>query len=115
MKSSKEFFERLKNDEAFSKEVAEAIIAKREAGAANYYETYIPVANERGYELSKEELDTILAASTEELTEEELGKVAGGTSCLIPAIIFVTVTSTVMTASLTVSIVTAIKNSQDGF
>ena len=110
MKSSKEFFDRLRNDEAFSKEVAEAIIAKREAGAENYYDVYIPVANERGYELSREEIDTILEASKEELSEEDLGKVAGGTMCPIIASIFLAVTSSIMTASLSISIVTAIQN-----
>lgn len=81
MKTAKELFERLKTDEAFAKEFAEALKTKREAGAKSYYETYIPAAAERGYELSKEELDEIINAQETELSPEELGKVAGGTSC----------------------------------
>ena len=81
MKTSKELFERLKTDEAFAKEFNEALVAKREAGAKSYYETFIPAAAERGYELSKEELDAVMNAQDSELSPEELGKVAGGTSC----------------------------------
>ena len=83
MKTAKELFERLKTDEAFAKEFSEALTAKREAGAKSYYETIIPAAEERGYELSKEELDEILNAQDTELSPDELGKVAGGASCLV--------------------------------
>ena len=83
MKTAKELFDRLKTDEAFTKEFSEALVAKREAGAKNYYETIIPAAEERGYELSKEELDEILNAQDTELSPDELGKVAGGASCLV--------------------------------
>ena len=86
MKTAKELFERLKTDEAFAKEFSEALTAKREAGAKSYYETIIPAAEERGYELSKEELDEILKAQDSELSAEELGKVAGGGSCVTLAI-----------------------------
>lgn len=82
MKTTKEFFERLATDEAFAKDVEETIEAKRKAGASNYYDTLIPIASERGYELSREELDAINAAQAAELSDDELGKVAGGTSCL---------------------------------
>lgn len=47
-----------------------------------YYETFIPAAAEMGYEVSKEELDEIVDAESEDISEEELGKIAGGTSCL---------------------------------
>ncbi|MBR5088791.1 MAG: hypothetical protein IK093_05135 [Ruminiclostridium sp.] len=83
MKTAKELFERLKTDEAFAKEFSEALTAKREAGAKSVYETFIPAATERGYELSKEELDEVLNAQEAELSPEELGKAAGGTSCVI--------------------------------
>ena len=86
MKTAEELFNRLKTDEAFASEFAGALTAKREAGAANYYETMIPAANEAGYELTKEDIDAVLDANKGELTEEELGKVAGGTSCLTAAI-----------------------------
>ena len=101
MKTSKEFFERLKTDEAFAKEVGEKIAAKREAGAANYYETIIPVAEELGYEVKKEELDAINEAQNSELSEEELGKVSGGGSCLV----LVTIASVLgITATIMVSL-----------
>ena len=82
MKTAKELFERLKTDETFLKEFDEALKVKREAGAKSVYETFIPAAAERGYEISKEELDEILNAQETELSAEDLGKVAGGTSCL---------------------------------
>ena len=82
MKSAKELFERLKTDGAFAKDFSEALKAKREAGAKSYYETFIPAAAERGYELSREELDEVLKAQDSELSAEELGKVAGGGSCV---------------------------------
>ena len=44
MKAAEEFFERLRTDEAFAKEIAEALSAKREAGANSYYDTVIPAA-----------------------------------------------------------------------
>ena len=83
MKTAKELFERLKTDEAFAKEFTEAVTAKREAGAKSYFETYIPAAAERGYELSKEELDAVINSQDTELSAEDLGKVAGGTSCIL--------------------------------
>ena len=82
MKTSKEFFERLQTDTDFANEVKEAINLKREDGATNYYETFIPVAAERGYTVTAEDLDIIAEQQTSELSEEELGKVAGGTSCI---------------------------------
>ena len=101
MKTAKAFFERLQSDEAFAQKVNESIQARREAGARNYYETFIPVAAENGYELTKEELDSVIEAVRSEVSEEELGKVAGGTSC-IGALISMAITITSMvTATLT--------------
>ena len=82
MKTAKELFERLKTDEAFAKEFSEALTAKREAGAKSYYETIIPVAEERGYMVTKEDIDEMLKVHDEELSPDELGKVAGGASCI---------------------------------
>lgn len=78
--------ERLGSDEEFAGKVCEAIAVKREHGATNYYETFIPVANEMGYEISKEELDKIHEMQISNLSEEELGKVSGGTSCMYAVI-----------------------------
>lgn len=82
MKTAKELFERLKTDAAFAKEFTEALNAKREAGAKSYYETIIPAAEERGYAVTKDDIDEMLKAQEADLTPEELGKVAGGTSCI---------------------------------
>ena len=65
MRSAKELFERLKTDEAFAKEFTAAIKSKREAGAKSYYETYIPAAEERGYELTAQELDEVIRNCSE--------------------------------------------------
>ena len=81
MKKATDLFKRLKTDEAFAKDFTEALKARREAGAKNYYETVIPSAEEFGYSISKEELDEYIALQDTELSEEELGKVAGGASC----------------------------------
>ena len=82
MANTKELMERLNSDSEFAQKFTEAVNARREAGAKNYYETVIPTAAEFGYEVTEEELDEINEQSRAELTEEELGKVAGGTSCL---------------------------------
>ena len=82
MKTSKELIERLQSDEAFVKEFDEALKSKRESGAKNVYECFIPVAADYGYAVSKEEMDAFAAERSEELSEEELGKLSGGTACV---------------------------------
>lgn len=42
----------------------------------------IPAAADFGYELTREELDGMINAQDAELTVDDLGKAAGGTSCL---------------------------------
>ena len=81
MKTSKELIERLQTDEAFAKEFDEALKARRESGAKNVYECFIPVAAEYDYAISKEEMDAFMAEHAEEMSEEELGKLSGG-SCV---------------------------------
>ncbi len=81
MKTAKEFFERLKTDEAFAKEFMERIKEKREAGVKNYYDAIIPAAEKYGYSVSREEIDEAAQSNENELSEEDLGKVAGGTAC----------------------------------
>ena len=112
MKSSKELYERLKTDEDFAKEFTEAVIAKKEAGAANYFETVIPAAADFGYEISEEEVQAIADAQSQELSEEELGKVAGGTSCL-PATAGISLVVTTGSAISVVSILTSILGTFD--
>jgi len=81
MKTAKELIEKLKTDEAFAKEFAQAFVAKLEAGAENNSETLITTANESGYELAEADISEVMKSQAEdsEVSEEELGKVAGGT------------------------------------
>ena len=81
MKTLNDLFERIKTDEAFAQEFDKALQEKREAGAKSYYETIIPAAEERGYSVSKEDIDECIRAKETELSEEELGKIAGGSLC----------------------------------
>ena len=81
MKTAKEFVEKIANDEAFAKAVNEAIQAKKNAGAKDYTEALIPVAASLGYEITTEQVEEFLAKQSEVISEEELGKAAGGTSC----------------------------------
>ena len=74
MKTSKEFFERIKSDEIFAEEIAEKIKEK----SGDYKEILIPVAAEYDYELTEAELDELYNKQSAELTDEELEKVSGG-------------------------------------
>ena len=65
-------------------------------------EPFIPAANDLGYELSKEEVDAIIESQSEVLSEEELGKVSGGTSCMTASIVF-SITYTAATISITIN------------
>ena len=80
MKTLKELIERLQSDEAFAKEYTEAVKAKQDPDVKDVYGTIIPVAAQFGYEVTKKDIDEMLASASEELSAEELGKVAGGTS-----------------------------------
>ena len=77
MKTAKELFERLKNDDVFAKEFAEAFNAKREAGASVDYSTSIRLAEEFGYSVSKEAIDEYIGSQDYELSEEELDLFTG--------------------------------------
>ena len=105
MKTAKELFERLRTDEAFATEFTEALQSKRKAGAKNYYETMIPAANERGYELTAKDIDELINSHDSELSPEELGKVAGGTSACIPLTVVLSVGAVILTGTATISIV----------
>ena len=82
MANTKELFERLVNDQEFATRFAEEVKAQRESGAASAYEAIAPVASTYGYEVTEEELSMIDSGTDEVISDEELGKVAGGTSCL---------------------------------
>lgn len=102
MKTAKEFFDRLRDDEAFAKDVAEAVQAKRDAGAKSYYETFIPVAESKGYSVSEKDLDAVFEERANDLTEDELGKVAGGTSCGVISSVILISTATIGISAISV-------------
>ena len=104
MRSSKEFFERLNEDEAFFFFFFAAVQAERDAGAKDYLEAMIPAAARMGYELSEEELTKIMESYQEQLTDEELGKVAGGTSCFMSTV-SITIISTTILSSVATTII----------
>lgn len=80
MKTSREFFEKLQNDEAFAKEVTEKVKAKADAGDVDYKSVWIPIAEEYGYEVKEAELEEVYEKAAAEMSDEDLGKVAGGTT-----------------------------------
>lgn len=87
MKTLKDFMERMQTDEEFAKTINEAVQARRQAGASNAYEALIPAAAEAGYEITEDELRKLQKSQAEELSEEEMGKVAGGASCLAASVV----------------------------
>ena len=103
MKTSKEFFERLQTDSAFAKEVSEKLQAKADAGETDYKAVWISLAAEYGYELTEAELDEINEKATSELSDEELGKVAGGSTpiCVLVSLGTVFSASTVVYSACT--------------
>lgn len=78
--TSKDFFDRITNDEVFAAEISGKIKAQIDSGEKDYKKILIPVAREAGYELTEEELDKRYEQFAADLSEEELGKIAGGTS-----------------------------------
>ena len=100
MKTAKEFVEKLGSDEAFAKQVNDAIQAKKDAGAKDYTEALLPVAAELGYEITKEQVEALRARQSEEIGEEELGKAAGGTSCATWTVTTVTTAATTTTTAV---------------
>ena len=70
MKTSKEFFEKLQNDEAFAQEIGTKVKAKFDAGEKDFKEIMIAIASEYGYEVTGEELD-------EMIRDEELKRPTG--------------------------------------
>ena len=102
MKTAKEFYEKLTQDEAFARDVNEKIQAKKDASAPDYAEATVAVAAELGYEVTAEQVRKLRAKQSEEIGEEELGKAAGGTSC-------VTTTTTTTTLTATTATVTTVE------
>ena len=91
MKTAKEFIERMQSDEAFAAQMREKVAAAKEAGAEDLFAAVSAAAKEEGYEISPEQLKEIIQAQMEDVSEEELGKVAGGTSCPVIASILLSI------------------------
>ncbi len=93
MKTSKEFFEKVKTDEAFAKELGGKINEKVKAGEKDLA-VITQVAAEYGYTVTEDELQELVEEKSAELSEEELGKVAGGTTpvCLFTGFLVITMT-----------------------
>ena len=86
MKTAKEYIERLESDKDFAAQVKEKLKAAKDAGAEDMFAAVSAAAKELGYEISPEQIKEI-SAQSEDISEEELGKVAGGTSPIILTII----------------------------
>ncbi len=93
MKTSREFFDRLRTDKDFTAKVRDAAAAKKKAGATDAFEAMIAIAADEGYELTRETLEKFMEDNP--ISEEELGKVAGGFCCLpiIIPMVFMTAVS----------------------
>ena len=75
MKTAREFIERMRADGAFVDQMREKFVCAAASKAAK----------ELGYDVSPEQVREI-TRQNEDVTEEELGKIAGGTSCTTAAL-----------------------------
>ena len=77
MKTAKDFIEKMQSDKDFTAQVKEKVKAAKDAGAEDTFAAISTVSKELGYEISPEQLKEIENQS-EDVSDEELGKVAGG-------------------------------------
>ncbi len=85
MKTAREFIERMRADGAFVDQMREKFKAATEAGEKDVCAAASKAAKELGYDVSPEQVREI-TQQNEEITPEELGKIAGGTSCTTAAL-----------------------------
>ncbi len=90
MKTAKEFMQDLKDDETLMTAFRNHVKDRQETGETDYKAIIISFADEKGYAVTEEELDDLYEANAAELSEEELGKVAGGTNMTAITEIYVT-------------------------
>ena len=87
MKTAKEYIEAMQSDEAFAAQVKEKVEAAKTAGEEDIFAAVSKAAVELGYEISPDQIREITKKQAgEDISEEELGKVAGGTSCVAFAV-----------------------------
>ena len=94
MKTAKEYIERMQSDKDFAAQMQEKVKAAKDAGVEDLFSAISTGAKELGYEISPEQLKEIQNQS-EDVSEEELGKLAGGSSC--PFLVPTAINSFVMT------------------
>ncbi len=99
VKTSQEFFERVKKDNAFAEAVNDEIKKKvsddKSSDADFVYSTISQIAQEQGYDVKAEEIAEVRNEALSELSEDELAKVAGGT---LPIPLIVTTVLSCITA-----------------
>ena len=108
MKTAKEYIERMRSDKEFAAQMSEKVKALQEAGEKDVFGAVSKAAKELGYEISPEQVKEINKPN-EDISEEELGKLAGGTSC-IPFTVSVTVLASVASGIGASAIVTALED-----
>lgn len=84
MKTAKEYIERMQADKEFGEQMKQKILAAKQAGAEDLFAAASAAAKELGYDISPEQIREF-SDQGEDISDEELGKLAGGTSCT-PAI-----------------------------
>ena len=77
MKTAKEFIEKMQSDRDFAARMGEKVNAAKEAGASDLFAVVSDAAKDLGYEISPEQVKE-LSARSEDISQEELVKVAGG-------------------------------------
>ena len=85
MKTAKEYVERMRGDKAFAAQMNEKVKALLDAGEKDAFSAVSKAAKELGYEISPEQVREINKPN-EDVSEEELGKLAGDTSCIPVAV-----------------------------
>ena len=88
MKTLKDLIASL-NDESFLNEFSEDVRKLLEEKKMEPKDAFIAVAKEKGYEVRSEEIDELLEQNAELMSDEELGKVAGGATPTILGVSFV--------------------------
>ena len=81
MKTAKEYIEKMRSDKDFAAQMSEKVKALQEAGEKDLFAAISKAAQELGYEISPAQVKDINQVS-EDISEEELGKLAGGAACL---------------------------------
>ena len=80
MKTAKEYIERMQTDKEFGAQMQQKILAAKQAGAEDLFAAASAAAKELGYDISPEQIREF-SDQGEDISDEELGKLAGGSSC----------------------------------